>query len=436
MNLDSYHIRRIWLLMVVIFLPMFAACSEAQKLSEERPCLNALKDREKTEIKSSQPLFPIKEKGKWGFIDHSGNVVIQPKFEEVRQFSENFAAFKDAGNGKWGYVNRDGLVKVRPSFINASIFSDDKAVITDENGMKGAIDKEGKLLVRPLSDNIKTFSEDRSFALRGGRWRLIGGHGEYISDDSFIQVNPFREGLASFRGLNNNYNVSGFVDMQGAVQILLSSPLSVEMGWDGFSYGKAIIYRHKLLFTGRKKKAYGLIDRKGEVSIAPRYDSVVIESSCIVRAYKRGSYGAVTHRGRNIVPFAYKQMGGFSEGLALAFPKHSEYYGYINWEGEFVIRPQFKRNSLFEQYGGREFRNGRALFVNSLGKFGVIDREGSVVVEPVFDEAFPFRNGLSKFEMLDVWGYIDINGEVVWSSGDFSHEKLSNLGGQIGSNRD
>ncbi|MGL4375735.1 MAG: WG repeat-containing protein, partial [Microcoleaceae cyanobacterium] len=39
-------------------------------------------------------LFPILKNGKWGFIDKNGKVIVKPKYDEVRNFSEGLAAVK------------------------------------------------------------------------------------------------------------------------------------------------------------------------------------------------------------------------------------------------------------------------------------------------------------------------------------------------------
>jgi len=39
----------------------------------------------------STPLFSIEQNGKWGFIDKTGKIVIEPKFDIAWDFSEGLA---------------------------------------------------------------------------------------------------------------------------------------------------------------------------------------------------------------------------------------------------------------------------------------------------------------------------------------------------------
>ena len=66
---------------------------------------------------------------KWGFIDKSGKVVIEGSFEEVSNFSEGLAAYRDKAT--WGYIDKKGEVAVEPSYYNAFSFIDGLAKVSN-----------------------------------------------------------------------------------------------------------------------------------------------------------------------------------------------------------------------------------------------------------------------------------------------------------------
>src|SRR5689334_1522004 len=70
----------------------------------------------------SAELYPVKMNGKYGFMDKSGNVVIQPQFEQASLFSEGFAPVRTGQ--RWGYVDRHGNMAIAPQFDMADPFSD------------------------------------------------------------------------------------------------------------------------------------------------------------------------------------------------------------------------------------------------------------------------------------------------------------------------
>lgn len=55
----------------------------------------------------SEGLAPVQvSNGKWGFINEQQQWVIQPKFEDAKEFQNGKAAAKL--NGKWGFINKRG----------------------------------------------------------------------------------------------------------------------------------------------------------------------------------------------------------------------------------------------------------------------------------------------------------------------------------------
>ena len=47
------------------------------------------------------------------------------------------------------------------------------------------------------------------------------------------------------------------------------------------------------------------------------------------------------------------------------------------------------------------------------GKLGYIDKTGKIIIEPQFDEAYVFSNGLAKIKVGDKYGFIDKTSKVV-----------------------
>ena len=58
---------------------------------------------------SDDPLYPISQNGKWGFMDKSGKVVINPQYENAECFTEGYGRVKH--NGTLTQPQMDALVK-------------------------------------------------------------------------------------------------------------------------------------------------------------------------------------------------------------------------------------------------------------------------------------------------------------------------------------
>jgi hypothetical protein len=53
--------------------------------------------------------------------------------------------------------------------------------------------------------------------------------------------------------------------------------------------------------------------------------------------------------------------------------------------------------------------------VKSGGRWGYIDKQGKIVINPQFDRAWDFLGGLAWVMIGDKLGYIDKEGKYVWS---------------------
>ena len=89
----------------------------------------------------SEGLVPVSIKGKWGFMDPSGKMAIEPQFEDAENFSEGLAPVKvqseetvwcpadKSGNRSgatmmWGYIDRTGKTVIPAVFNSAEPFSE------------------------------------------------------------------------------------------------------------------------------------------------------------------------------------------------------------------------------------------------------------------------------------------------------------------------
>jgi hypothetical protein len=65
-------------------------------------------------------LWYVEVNGKHGYIDNSGNTIIDPKFDYGFDFYDGLAAIETSK--KWGYVDCTGRLIIPPQFTNAYYF--------------------------------------------------------------------------------------------------------------------------------------------------------------------------------------------------------------------------------------------------------------------------------------------------------------------------
>src|SRR6218665_3272027 len=101
-------------------------------------------------------LAPVKIDGKWGYIDKSGKIAINPQFDFAWEFQEGLAVIQL--DWKCGYIDKTGKIVINPQFDFTWGFQEGLAGIKfgDKNGFDkwGYIDKTGEIVIEPQFDFI------------------------------------------------------------------------------------------------------------------------------------------------------------------------------------------------------------------------------------------------------------------------------------------
>lgn len=107
-------------------------------------------------------------------------------------------------------------------------------------------------------------------------------------------------------------------------------------------------------------------------------------------------------------------------------------YGYIDHQGKVTIQPQFIWADDFWRGLGTVYVCGRYASVDSSGalrplriavdghlepkknndKFGFVDDSGQFKIAPTFDEVLPFSEGLAAVRSGEKWGFVDATGKM------------------------
>jgi hypothetical protein len=173
-------------------------------------------------------------------INREGKVLVdfddKTKFEggvaEVGNFSEGLAATaivrRGWGQPKLGFIDRTGQIMIEPQFENwmglgfpnkANGFHNGLARVM-LNGKWGFIDKTGAYTINAVFDDATEFSEGFAFVNIKGQWSVINTMGKMISSLQFRNskveyLGGFSEGLALIK-INGKY---GFIDQKGNLVI-------------------------------------------------------------------------------------------------------------------------------------------------------------------------------------------------------------------------
>lgn len=348
--------------------------------------------------------FSVTVGGKVGYIDRTGKIVLEPKFDGGSYFSEGLARVSvgrdtifTAGFSQ-GFIDETGKVVIQPQWDVVSYFSEGLAAVGYDQTKQ-----EFKI-------GNKTYYTSASHTWY--RWGFINKKGEMVIEPKFSDVSEFRDGIAVAGMPIMSEWKQGYIDNKGEWII----PARFDDA-NQFSEGLARV------FVGGK---YGYIDRSGTIVIPPKYSSAldfseglacvkiggdVVKPKGISSIRKGGRYAFIDKSGREVIKLNNAECRSFSEGLA-RFEKHGVYgEGFIDRTGNVVIAP----NGM----GGQsDFSEGLKFVIRDKGKLGYIDRKGSVVLDLPYGKMDDFYRGLASVcESYDAGakcGYIDSAGKVIW----------------------
>jgi hypothetical protein len=237
------------------------------------------------------------EKGKSGFINKAGELIVKTQFDDAHSFSEGLAAV--SLNGRWGFIDKQGTFVVQPKYQSVGDFSEGLAAVKLPNNRLGFINKSGEMVFSTrfrFTNTIGAFSVKRGLhllckidygflvsnvranpadaprfsdglypvAARNGNWGFINTDGKVAIPAKFSSVGNYSEGLAKVR-VGNKY---GFVNKVGKYLNSLNYDYA-----DDFSNGLAlVVFKWRSSASGRSATGceskenviYGYINGKGE----------------------------------------------------------------------------------------------------------------------------------------------------------------------------
>ena len=182
------YIRILLSLALFAFIALSCSSGDLKKSDEEPEKTDTTSDSENL-IESKwfpEGLAPVMIDGKWGFIDKTGKITINPQFDLARSFSEGLAPVKI--DGKWGFIDKTGQFVINPQFVGSCDFSEGLAIVYVVKGgtLKfGFIDKTGQYVINPQFDFAFDFSEGLAPVKIAEKWGFIDKTGQFVINPQF-----------------------------------------------------------------------------------------------------------------------------------------------------------------------------------------------------------------------------------------------------------
>jgi len=330
---------------------------------------------------------------------YQANITIKAKTTSnfLPETSYQTELFPVKQNGKWGYINKLGQIIIKANYLAAQPFSEDIAFVRTSKHLK-AIDSLGNTIFKlPLNSNFPgAYSEGLAPFLVDGKYGFIDKTGKTVIDFQFDFARSFSDGLALIK-LGDYY---GFIDKEGKTVI---NPQFASA--TSFSDGLAAVRFKKTDLLS------AFISKKGEISF-------YIPSE-LTKGFVKKNISEITSlelTGKSDQPSASNLSLGFNGRIAfdtrafsenLVSVKINNQYGYINKDGKVVIEPQFSYADAFSEGLAQVSLRGKCAFIN---------QSGTIVINTPYHyySCSSFSSGLAKIQIGRQIGYIDSNGQFIW----------------------
>ncbi len=254
------------------------------------------------------------------------------------------------------------------------------------NYRSGFVDTTGKLVIPAIYDKVQAFYDEVTWVREpdSKEFYLINKKGEKLNAPSWKKVGYFHEGFASVYDENDKM---GFVNTKGKLVI------PCQYLGTSFTEGLACVMPYD-----EKVEKYGFIDTTGKVVIPFQFKQAGVTSfangEC--RAQINGVTCLINKKGEVIFkPTLTKNCMGFNNGLCPSYTNYNtrSNWGFYNRKNEWVIQPQYEN--------AESFKDGLSV-VQKGKKYGVIDTTGKLIIPIEYETIYcnPAEDGLFALEKI------------------------------------
>ncbi|MGG3564993.1 WG repeat-containing protein [Neobacillus rhizosphaerae] len=283
---------------------------------------------------------------------------------------------KNYGEYYWFYYPLSQKI-VNRAIRALSIPTEERAVylfpapIKQVGGTKwGYIDAKGKFVLPAIYDEARDFQENGLSIVRSGdQSGVIDAKGYFIVKPKYDTIQPFSEG----RAIVNDRHGNKVIDESG--KEITERAYSVIM--PEYKEGRVAAS----IEDEHGQYVYGYLNKRGKEVIPLIFVSTseFKDGKAIVKT-KEGTFQLIDLTGKVLNSFPYAFIGNYGQGL-LTFKKTEDgKFGYIDEEGRIVIEPRFT--------DAEPFIDGRAIVAMSDSnqtRYGLIDQKGHFVIKPNYN---------------------------------------------------
>ena len=368
----------------------------------------------------------LSAKGKIGFVNTNGQIVITPAFDSlVKHFHKGIAivgVYNESKNLGKGIVDKKDKIIVPLSFNEIGDINHENVLVKDYTSQWGIYNTSLQKLVPPAYETIRFFKKGYCIVSNLGKRGMIDLTGKVIIPLNYKEISAKKDGSLDVKTfshfaiknlanvITNELECDSIISLEpdfykyainGKYGIIKNQKVA-SPAYDSissFTRGKAIV---------KKNNFYGLIDTSGNVIVQLIHAKIFLDNYGLIYMSKNnakqfGSYfgkdkkvlwSVVNQNLETIIPFLYKEVKPMGDS-SFAVLNTGDKWGYVDYKGDEII--------LFKYDFVESFKNGLA----AVGvrqpykkKYTFINKKGEEIVSPenfaVYNAGIGEKDSLGK----------------------------------------
>ena len=253
-------------------------------------------------------------------------------------------------------------------------------IIPAYNGEKwGFVESDGDILIDYKYEEVLNFTGEYTVAKADGEYIVIDQRGNKIAIDE--------TGVEEVTSMIGN-KIVGVKEGRYYLFNKYFEPIILEKYPNGF---EGIYLNDNGLVVAKMEGKWAIFSSGMESVTEFIYEDVVLNSreqiftdkSAVVK--DANGYFVINQEGKAYFETRFAKMKGLEGGL-IAFSNGDGKWGFVNGDGNVIVEPQYEDAYSFSQHLGA---------VKYAGKWGFINRYNTMVIEAQYENAMPFLSGKS-----------------------------------------
>lgn len=252
----------------------------------------------------------INENNQYGLISTTGNILIEPKYEDVKYLnSSNLFSVKEAGI--WKLINTEDNSIVIDSGYEDIVEAKSENIIVKNNGKYGIINKNKEEKITPQYEELKYAFSIYYIAKKDGKYGVINLENQtvvefeyinmvYIENGGFIQADKTDTQTVVFDS-NLAQKIVGIISEVNTEKGYIKAYVDNEYKYYNFKFEEkkaSDLLTSNTLFLSKKDGKYGYIDKSGKIVINYIYEDATEQNSSGFAAVKKdGVWGSINKVG-------------------------------------------------------------------------------------------------------------------------------------------